>query len=143
MLYIFVICNIFVTLCDFVSWMNESKTTTTTLGVYSAITTTTAGHSFELISHIVAFNEHRRKIDAVYFELRGNGEVEEVETVDLIEVYHDSFDPNMRQMALLVSSESVSESVGRIIIISHSRFVYLIDTEIFIINFHFILFYFF
>lgn len=77
--------------------------------------TKTAGHSAVLISHIVAFNEHRRKIDAVYFGLRGNGEVEEIETVDFIEVAHDSFDPNMRQMAILVSSaESVSEREGGI-----------------------------
>ena len=70
----------------------------------------TAGHSAELVGHILAFNEHRRNIDAVYFALRGNGEVEEIKTVDMIELTRDVFDPNMRQMALAVFSPDMPEA---------------------------------
>ena len=60
----------------------------------------TAGHSGELVGHIIAFNKHRKQIDAVYSSLGGGGRVEEVQTVDLIELAKDCFDPSMRQMSL-------------------------------------------
>ena len=70
---------------------------------YSAFTTSimkTAGHSGELVSHIVSFNEHRKAIDAVYLGLRGNGDIESVQKLDTIEIAKDKFDPSMRQMSL-------------------------------------------
>ena len=77
--------------------------------------------------HIVSFNEHRRKIDVVYFALLGyGGDVESVAQVDLIQLAQGIYDPNMRQMKIELGAQ---EENARFVTGLHDLYVAAVEAS--------------